>query len=181
MVNVFVVFPKLEEAKSIKNILVRNGFRVTGISTTGAQVISQTDGLQDGVVICGYKLEDMLWSELREFLPDGFELLLLASQRVLAEVYGEGVISLTTPLRLNDFTNTVTMLTDDVARRKRKKHDSPLPRKTEEDALVKQAKEVLMDRNNMSEPEAHRYLQKSSMNSGTGLVETAQMVLAMFS
>ena len=46
---------------------------------------------------------------------------------------------------------------------------------------MKQAKDMLMERNNMSEEEAHKYLQKSSMNSGTSLVETAQMVLAIFS
>lgn len=38
-----------------------------------------------------------------------------------------------------------------------------------------------MERNNMSEDEAHRYLQKSSMESGTNLVETAEMVLSMMS
>lgn len=181
MVNVFVVLPKLEEAKTIKNILVRSGFQVTGICTTGAQVISQTDGLHDGVVISGYKLGDMLYDELKEFLPSGFELLLLASQRILAEVYGEGVICLPMPLRLNDFVNTVSMMTDDIARRRRKKDGMPAPRTAQEDMLVKQAKDMLMERNNMSEEEAHKYLQKSSMNSGTSLVETAQMVLAIFS
>lgn len=181
MVNVFVVLPKLEEAKTIKNILVRSGFQVTGICSTGAQAISQTDGLRDGLVICGYKLGDMLYSELKEFLPDGFEVLLLASQRILAEVYGEGVICLPMPLRVNDFVNTVNMMTDDVARRRRKKEAVPHQRSAQEDGLVKQAKDVLMERNNMSEEEAHKYLQKSSMNSGTSLVETAQMVLAIFS
>ena len=33
--------------------------------------------------------------------------------------------------------------------------------------------------NHMTEEEAHRYLQKTSMDSGTNLVETAQMVLSM--
>ena len=181
MINVFVVLPKLEEAKTIKNILVRNGFSVTGISTTGAQAISQTDGLHDGLVICGYKLEDMMYQELKEFLPPGFEVLLLASQRILTEeVYGEGVISLSLPLKINDLVGTVGMITDNLARRRRKKKEASLSRSSQEDALVKQAKEVLMVRNHMSEPEAHKYLQKSSMDSGTGLVETAQMVLAMF-
>lgn len=36
-----------------------------------------------------------------------------------------------------------------------------------------------MERNNMSEDEAHRYLQKSSMDSGTNLMETAQMILTI--
>ena len=38
---------------------------------------------------------------------------------------------------------------------------------------------MLMERNRMSEEEAHRYIQKCSMDSGTSLVETAQMVLTM--
>ena len=36
-----------------------------------------------------------------------------------------------------------------------------------------------MSRNNLSEEEAHRYLQKRSMNNGTDLVETAQMILSL--
>ena len=33
--------------------------------------------------------------------------------------------------------------------------------------------------NGMTEEEAHRYIQKCSMDSGTNLVETAEMVLSM--
>ena len=36
-----------------------------------------------------------------------------------------------------------------------------------------------MSRNHMTEEQAHKYIQKCSMDSGTNLVETAQMVLAM--
>jgi response regulator NasT len=37
-----------------------------------------------------------------------------------------------------------------------------------------------MERNSMTEEEAHRYIQKHSMDNGTNMVETAQMVLSMF-
>ena len=37
MVNVIVLFAKIEEAKSIKNLLVRHGINVTQVCTTGAQ------------------------------------------------------------------------------------------------------------------------------------------------
>ena len=37
-----------------------------------------------------------------------------------------------------------------------------------------------MRRNGMAEPEAHKYLQKCSMDSGTGLLEAAQMVLELY-
>ena len=45
--------------------------------------------------------------------------------------------------------------------------------------LLKEAKGILMARNHLTEGEAHKYLQKCSMDSGTNLVETASMVLAM--
>ena len=63
MTNIIVVLPKLEEAKGVKSILVRSGFQVTGICTTGTQAISQADGLNDGIVICSYKLADMIYTE----------------------------------------------------------------------------------------------------------------------
>ena len=71
MTNIIVAMPRLEDAKGIKNVLVRNGIRVTGICSTGAQAVSQADGLNGGIVICGYKLGDMAYSGLREGLLEG--------------------------------------------------------------------------------------------------------------
>ena len=36
-----------------------------------------------------------------------------------------------------------------------------------------------MERNHLSEEEAHRYIQKNSMDNGTNMVETAQMILTL--
>ena len=49
----------------------------------------------------------------------------------------------------------------------------------EEKELILKAKALLMDRNTMTEPEAYRYIQKCSMDSGTNIVETAEMVLSI--
>ena len=40
-------------------------------------------------------------------------------------------------------------------------------------------KKLLMERNHMSEEEAHRYMQKCSMDSGNNMVETAKMIFAL--
>ena len=53
MANIIVVFPKIEDAKNIRNLLVRYGFSVSAVCTTGAQAISTADGLDDGIVVCG--------------------------------------------------------------------------------------------------------------------------------
>ncbi len=179
MTNIIVVLPKLEDAKGIKNVLVRSGFQATGVCTTGAQAISQADGLHDGIVVCSYKLVDMMYDQLHECLPYGFEMLLLASQNVINECYGNNIVCLSMPLKVNDLIDTVNMMADNILRRRRRQRLRPRSRSAEEDAVIRHAKELLMARNHMDEEEAHRYLQKCSMDSGTNLVETAQMVLSM--
>ena len=43
--------------------------------------------------------------------------------------------------------------------------------------MITQAKYLLMERNGLTEEQAHRFLQKKSMDSGVGLVQTAKLVL----
>ena len=49
----------------------------------------------------------------------------------------------------------------------------------EEKELILKAKALLMERNTMTEPEAYRYIQKCSMDNGTSLTETAQMIISL--
>lgn len=179
MTNIIVALPRLEDAKSMKNMLVRGGFRVTGVCNTGAQVISQADGLHDGIVICSYKLTDMVYSELQECLPVGFEMLLAASDRLLSQCKGSDIVRLSMPFKLNDLISTVEMMEEDLERRRRRARQKRGTRSAEEEAAIREAKELLMVRNHLTEEEAHRYLQKSSMDSGTNLAETALMVLSV--
>ncbi len=179
MTNIIVAMPRLEDAKGIKNVLVRNGIRVTGICSTGAQAVSQADGLNGGIVICGYKLGDMAYSGLRECLPAGFEMLLIASDRLLGQREETGVVCLSLPLKVNDLVSTVGMMAEEIERRRRKSRPGPRVRSREEEAALMEAKTLLMARNHLTEEEAHRYLQKCSMDSGTSLAETALMVLAV--
>ena len=83
------------------------------------------------------------------------------------------------PLKGNDLISTVDMMIQATERRKRRQRLKPKERNPEETALIRQAKELLMDRNHLSEEEAHRYMQKRSMDNGTGLTETAQMILSL--
>lgn len=180
MTNIIVALPKIEDAKGIKNLLVRGGFQVTGVCTTGAQTISVADELNDGIVICSYKLVDMVYAEVKECVPPGFEMLLIASNHLLSQCEGSGVVCLSMPLKVGDLLSTVGMMAEGIERRRRKVKWKPKVRSAEEENAIKEAKELLMARNHLTEEEAHRYLQKSSMDSGTNMVETALMVLSMF-
>lgn len=179
MTNIIVALPKLEDAKVIKNVLVRNGFSVVGVCTTGAQAVSQADGLNEGIVICSYRLADMVYTQIHECLPPGFEMLLMASDNVLSQCGGDGIVCLSMPFKVQDLVSTVGMMSQGIARRKRKPRSGPKVRSAEEEAAIKDAKELLMGRNHLTEEEAHRYLQKRSMENGTNMAETALMVLSI--
>ena len=75
---------------------------------------------------------------------------------------------------------TVNMLLDTLERRKRKRKLKPRARSDEDKMAISRAKEILMENHGMTEEEAHRYLQKRSMDSGTNLAEMARMVLEMY-
>ncbi|MDD6615958.1 MAG: ANTAR domain-containing protein [Lachnospiraceae bacterium] len=179
MANIVIVFPKPEDARSIRNLLVRNGYSVSAVCTSGLQALGAVDRLNSGVIVCGYRYPDMMYDELYENLPPSFEMLLIASQRVIGEGICEGVVSVSMPLRVSDLVNSLEMIIDRQERRRLRKRTLPPKRSDEEKRLIADAKALLMTRNNMTEEEAHRYLQKTSMDSGTNLVETAQMLFAL--
>lgn len=181
MIGIIVVFPKKENAINIRNLLVRNGVNVTGVATTGAQAMHYADTVDEGIVVCGYKLKDMMYTDLREYLPENFDMLLVASQDKWSDGLVQGVMGLSMPIKVYDLMNTIEMMLTDIDRRRRKRKKQLKNRDPKQQETVRKAKELLMARNNMTEEEAHRYLQKSSMDSGTNMVETAEMVLSIMS
>jgi len=180
VVNIIVALPRPEEYTGIRNILVRNGFRSTFVCATGAQAISKSEELDDGILICGYKLPDMVYSQLKEDMAQGFEMLLLVSGKHVNDCYGNNIVCLSMPLKVDNLINTVNMMAEEQARRRKRARLHPKERSKEDIKMISDAKELLMARNHMTEDEAHRYLQKNSMDSGTNLVEAAEMVLALF-
>ncbi len=177
MLSIIIAFPKNEDGNSIKNALVRNGFEVNAVCTTGAQVIGIANDLDGGIVLCGYRLLDMHYSELNNYLPKGFEMLLIASAVKLEECTDNNIVCLSMPIKIQDMINTLQMMSYNYTRRK--KREKPKARSEEERSTITRAKQLLMERNNMTEEEAHRYLQKSSMDSGNKLLEMAEMILSM--
>lgn len=179
MTNLIVAFPKPEDAKSIRNILVKNGFPVVAVCTSGAQVLQYADDLHSGVVVCGYRLTDMLFSRLSEDLPDAFELLLLASVRHISEVDSEDITCVAMPIKVRELISSVEAAVEKNEYRRRKIRQSAKVRAAVDKQAILQAKQLLMESRGMSEEEAHRYLQKCSMDNGVNMTETAQMILSI--
>ena len=76
------------------------------VTTTGAQALHYVDTLDDGVIVCGYRLSDMMYSDIRDYLPDSFQLLLIASADKWGDGLEEGVVGLPMPIKVYDLVNT---------------------------------------------------------------------------
>lgn len=179
MTNIYVVFPKLEEARSIRQILIKSGFSVNGVSTGGAQLLQQIEDVPDPIVVCGYKLPDMMYHQLWEYLPEDASMLLLAPAGRVGEYDENGITCLSMPLKVNALLEALRAMVEQVEWRKRKRRQRPKVRAAADEEVLRKAKNLLQESKGWSEREAHAYLQKCSMNSGTGLVDVAKMVLAL--
>jgi response regulator NasT len=176
LAGIIVAFPKPEDSKAIKGLLVRNGYDVVSACTTGAKAIQLADNLGEGIIISGYRLPDMLYNEIYENVQGSFEMMLIASrQRLLEDDSGIAMIEM--PIKVRDFLNSVEMMEHNLYAKAKKRRKKPGQRTAEEQSIVNQAKAVLMEKNNLSENEAHRYIQKTAMDSGRTMTDTANMIL----
>lgn len=180
MVSVIVVFPKIEITKKIKNMLVQSGIEVTAICTTGAQVTVAIDDLDEGLIISGYRYVDMMYSELKSYIPNTFDMLLVTSKSHWCDCAQEDIVCLSMPVKTAAFIETVNMMITKIEGRRRSPREKNKKRSKDEQAVIESAKLMLTQKKGMTEEEAHKYLQKSSMDSGVNLMATAQMILNTF-
>ena len=173
MNHILVAFAGEKTRQRMTDIFESTGIRVSAACSSGAEILRWCSRMSGGVVLCGYKLMDMMADELYENLPRGFSMLLLATQMELENCYYPEICKLSAPVQQSELVDSVRMLLDQGG-----VEPAPVPkRSTEDKLLITRAKELLMSRNCMSEEQAHRFIQKRSMDTGAKMVQTAMKIL----
>ena len=157
-----------------KEILESSGTALCLICRSADQVRRTARRLRVSAVVCGYKLGDQPAEALFEDLPAFCSMLVLAPQNLLDQMENDGIARLPIPVSRRDLIASVQML---LQMERRPAPAAPSRRPPEEQAVIDQAKQLLMDRSGMTEGQAHRFLQKSSMDRGVSLLQTARLVL----
>lgn len=177
MIRTLVAFADDQVRERICDLLERSGVSVRFRCRTGAEVLRAVKQMGSGVVICGYKLADMTCERLESELHELAFFLVIAKSTQLSALDGEVFFRLAAPVRAGELLGAVNMLLQLEQRRS----TVLLPRRSEEErALVEQAKRLLMEKNSLSEEQAHRLLQKRSMESCMKLSETARLILGSY-
>lgn len=190
MRGIIVAFPDSTAAVKIRDTLISHGLAVRGIAHSGSAVL-RLSLLEDGggVIVCAPTFSDMTTTELFSRLPEDFDFLVLnfgSPLNVEAEER-EGLFCLFSPVLAGDLVESVRTLleTRQLPRANSKSGNGgqrdvfakKSTRTPEEIRIIEAAKLLLMKSCHMSEEEAHRYLQKESMQNGRKMQDTAETVL----
>ena len=174
--TVIVAFEGDSNSARIREILESEGEFSCLVCRGGAEVRRTVHKQQRCIVVCGFKLADETCEELYHDLPAGCFMLMIAPQARLELIGAEGIFRLQSPVRRGELLASVRMLVQ--FQRYIPGEKGTVRRDGEERRLIRRAKAVLMDRHGMTEEQAHRFLQKQSMDNGAKLTDTARLVLA---
>ncbi len=169
---------KIEMAHKVSGLLSKHGYRPDVVCSSAADALSESCRMDDGVIVCGSRLNDMSFIELQDCLPKFFRLIIL-TKNIMDEEYPESAIKLELPLKISELINAIE---GEFGKYYHRPSDNKIVRPTraaEDRKYIDKAKETLIKKKGMTEPEAYRYIQKSSMDSGTSMVETARMILLL--
>ena len=194
MRNIILAFPDSVMNEKLRRILLSVGLQAASEVGSVPQLLQAATRLEGGgVIICPARLTGSPAANLTSVLSDEYDLLILLSGDQVWDNSQAGVFALRTPIRPIELTDSVRMLLEtrqlvsplrrhpplplQTLAHEERKELKPASRTVEDKKLIDQAKQVLIVRNSMSEEQAHRFLQKRSMDTGNPLVVVARQIL----
>ena len=177
---IVITMPGHADALKLREMIKRSGmWEDIQICERGAETLEMIHNQDVSLVICTKRFSDMGFEEMADLAPPTINILLLTRDVGQGPFYGN-VMKLCMPFKAEDLVSTVrTLMPEYEHSYSRSKKPKKPPRSDAEKKLIDDAKRLLMERNDMTEPEAFRYLQKTSMDTGRGMTDTAEMILLM--
>ena len=183
MKSVIIAFSNPLLTNWVTTVLQRGGYTIEYSCKTGGDVVRVADFCTSPVILCGFQFPDMTAEDLRVALDGRLAMVtvVLPHQRDLVERNDMMIVPY--PLSPMDLFLAIEDAAKAAAREavstetrgtgKGRANDRP----AEEKLLILKAKNIIMDRFQMTESQAHRFLQKSSMDRGLKLVDAAKFVI----
>lgn len=171
MAKFVVAFRDRDTAERIASLLREGGYEVIRICTDGDDVKRTFHKIHDGILVSGYRLKDRYLDQIAEDLDERAEV--LALMRADQSVYTDSarLFLQKLPVTRSELMMWADMLTQ--------LHDQKMPRRSGGSRdLIEEAKQQVMAEKNMSENEAHRYLQRISMKLGLRMEQVAERILS---
>ena len=158
-----IVIAILDDAtrSSVADIITKSGMKVRAQVRSGADATRAVKDMGGGVVICSPRLLDISADALCERLGEEAYFLVVGHPAVLAQMDSEEIFKLMLPVKSSELIGSVRIL-------------SQLDERRMDEALRPKKK---TEERGMTEAEAHRFLQKRSMDLRVPVTEVARTIL----
>lgn len=178
MIRTVVAFESEKDQEAIAGMLEKNGISVRDRCRTGQEVIRAIKRMGGGIVVAGYKFPDMTTEHVAyQLKEDGASILMVAKGTHLDMVENEDIFRIPAPFRPAELVGAVNMLLQLDQQRFR---TAAARRTVDEKQLITKAKELLMEKQQYTEEQAHRYLQRRSMETSLKMTEVAKLIILSF-
>ncbi|MDD6213738.1 MAG: ANTAR domain-containing protein [Firmicutes bacterium] len=169
MQNIVLAFAKDNTSQKVRRMLASYGYEIYACCHTKAELMRCTQGIDNLLVITGFKLPDATCDEIADDIQAKIMAIIKPEQRDY--IQNSDIFLVPLPTNVARLGEAVDMLVKRFAINKKKE------RSEEDKKIIETAKLYLMEHYLMDEPAAHRFLQKHSMDTGSTLVKTARMIL----
>jgi Response regulator with putative antiterminator output domain len=182
MSNIIIAYSNLQAAQKIRTVLAASGFTVTGLCGSASQALARASEQEEGgIIVSGYRFPDMTATAMAAMLPSSYAVLLLLTPSQSDVRNATRLPCVNLPVNKEEFIAQLRRLLDahrhKTADRSAREENRPIEKSAEARALIAQAKELLMQKDYLSEAQAHRYIQKKSMDAGRKMEDTAREIL----
>jgi len=159
-----------QSREQMASLLSSSGYPVYRLCSSAGELRRVLNDCDDGLLILAGQLPDCSADELFWDYGSQVQILLIARPPVLEACEEAGVFRLALPTSQQAVLGAVEMLTQ--------LHRMRLPKRSaDEKQLVEEAKALLMQRDGLTEPQAHRMLQQSAMSRGLRMADCAAQII----
>lgn len=170
MARIVIAGRSAQSREQMASLLSSSGYPVYRLCSSAGELRRVLNDCDDGLLILAGQLPDCSADELFWDYGSQVQILLIARPPALEACEEAGVFRLALPTSQQAVLGAVEMLTQ--------LHRMRLPRRSaDEKQLVEEAKALLMRRDGLTEPQAHRMLQQAAMSRGLRMADCAAQII----
>lgn len=170
--RVVLAFSGTGAAEKIKNMLYGTGYDAEMVCRSKAELIRYISDIDRVLVIMGYKLPDAVADSVYEDMHEGQKLIAIVKPDMQSRIENHDILTIPLPISRQHLISSIEVFSGAIEKRAKNSERSP-----DEENIIMRAKLYLMEVYMMTEEQAHRFIQKRSMDTGAKFIDTAKMIL----
>lgn len=185
--GILIVCSKPELVKELRTLMLQQGYTAAEYALSANEARRKIDFFEPELILVNAPLQDELGIELVLDIAEKTDagIVILSKHEHLEEMQYrlEKVGALILPKPIN---KTTLLQTARFAAQSRKSlkglklQNDDLEKKIQDRKIIEKAKWILVDKMNMTEPQAHRYIQKRAMDTRASQIKVAEEIISSF-